>query len=116
MSTPTALAAFAEHLGGCRRLAGEPSLREIERLTRQAGRPYPRATIDDKLQGRTVPDWGFVEAFVAACDRNAGGRPGTRTGAACGPGRCGLLRCRPARPAGSCSRLSPTRWICCGGG
>ena len=73
MSTPTALAAFAEHLRGCRRLAGEPSLRELERLTRQAGRPYPRATIDDKLQGRTVPDWGFVEAFVAACHRNAGG-------------------------------------------
>ncbi|MET7419801.1 hypothetical protein [Dactylosporangium sp. NPDC005555] len=73
MSTSTALAAFAEHLRGCRRLAGEPSLRELERLTRQAGRPYPRATIDDKLQGRTVPDWGFVAAFVAACHRNAGG-------------------------------------------
>lgn len=72
MSTSTALTAFAEHLRGCRRLAGEPSLRALERLTRQAGRPYPRATIDDKLQGRTVPDWGFVEAFVAACHRNAG--------------------------------------------
>lgn len=73
MSTPTALVAFAEQLRGCRRSAGEPSLRALELLTRQAGRPYPRATIDDKLRGRTVPDWGFVEAFVAACHRNAGG-------------------------------------------
>ena len=68
---PEPVTDFAGRLRDHRRRAGEPSLRVLERLTRQAGRPYPRATIDDKLQGRTVPDWEFVEAFVGACHRNA---------------------------------------------
>ena len=68
---------FAARLREFRQRAGEPSLRDLERLTRQAGHPYPRATIDDKLRGRTLPDWEFVEAFVGACHHHAGwlGRP-----------------------------------------
>ncbi|GAA3936480.1 hypothetical protein [Actinoplanes auranticolor] len=68
------LTGFAVRLRDLRRRAGEPSLRELERLTRRTGRPYPRATIDDKLHGRTLPDWEFVAAFVEVCHRHAGWR------------------------------------------
>jgi hypothetical protein len=66
------LTGFAARLRDLRRRAGEPSLRELERLTRRTGRPYPRATIDDKLHGRTLPDWEFVATFVDVCHRHAG--------------------------------------------
>ena len=43
--------------------------------SRDLGRPYARSTIDDKLTGRSVPDWDFVETFVRACARYAGTTP-----------------------------------------
>ena len=33
--------------------------------------PYARSTIQEKLTGRALPDWPFVEAFVRACARHA---------------------------------------------
>lgn len=38
------------------------SVRALEKQTN-----FHRSTIDDKLHGRTPPDWKFVEAFVRAC-------------------------------------------------
>ena len=41
-------------------------------LARDTELPYARSTIQEKLTGRALPDWPFVEAFVRACARHAG--------------------------------------------
>src|SRR4051794_24311360 len=58
---------FAERLRRLQADCGGPSVRELERLTGKVGAPYTRGTIQDKLTGRSVPAWEFVEAFVRAC-------------------------------------------------
>jgi WD40 repeat protein len=61
--------------GRLRRLqldSGGPSVRDLERLTGKAGSPYTRGTIQDKLTGRSVASWEFVEAFVLACALHRG--------------------------------------------
>ena len=63
---------FAARLRGCREQAGTPSLRSLETLTAELGHRYGRASIADKLNGRSRPDWEFVETFVGACARHAG--------------------------------------------
>ena len=66
------IAGFAARLREYKIRAGNPSVRDLERLTREMGRPYPRTTIDDKLVGRSRADWEFVRTFVRACARHAG--------------------------------------------
>jgi tetratricopeptide (TPR) repeat protein len=61
------LLGFARRLRDLHAQAGAPSLRTLERLTEKAGRQYPRATINDKLKGNSLPDWDFVRTFLAAC-------------------------------------------------
>ncbi len=48
---------------------GNPSVRELERATQRLGDPYPRSTINDKLNGLSLPSWEFVSTFLAACAR-----------------------------------------------
>ena len=62
-----ALSRFATRLEECRLQAGNPSVRDLVRLSEQAGHGLARATINEKLTGRSAPDWEFVAAFVRAC-------------------------------------------------
>jgi DNA-binding SARP family transcriptional activator len=66
-----ALAAFADELGRLRRAAGSPSLHQLVALTASVARPLARSTISDTLNARSLPDWDFVSAFVAACAAHA---------------------------------------------
>ncbi len=72
-----ALLRFAEELARLRGLAGSPSLNELVEIS--AGHPHrlARSTISDKLNAKSLPDWDFVLAFVAACTAYAA-RAGTR--------------------------------------
>jgi WD40 repeat protein len=63
---------FAERLRRLQRDAGGPSVRDLVRLTAQAGAPYTRGTLQDKLAGRTAPTWEFVASFVRACALHTG--------------------------------------------
>ncbi|WP_203791294.1 nSTAND1 domain-containing NTPase [Paractinoplanes rishiriensis] len=63
---------FAERLRRLQQDAGGPSVRDLVRLTAQVGAPYTRGTLHDKLAGRSVPTWEFVEAFVRGCALHAG--------------------------------------------
>jgi GTPase SAR1 family protein len=47
--------------------AGGPSLRELAGLSGGAGKSISRTTFGDKLNGRSKPDWAFVEVFARAC-------------------------------------------------
>ncbi|WP_327009712.1 hypothetical protein OHA72_22280 [Dactylosporangium sp. NBC_01737] len=51
---------------------GNPPFRTLERLFRELKRPEAYSTIQQKVTGKTVPDWPFVETFVQACIQNAG--------------------------------------------
>jgi hypothetical protein len=67
--------------GRLRRLqveSGGPSVRELVRLTDKVGVPYTRATIHDKLAGRSAAPWEFVAALVSACALHAGATPDLR--------------------------------------
>lgn len=64
----TAVEAFAARLRAWK-MASKASLRA---LARDRELPYARSTIQEKLTGRALPDWLFVEAFVLACARHAG--------------------------------------------
>jgi hypothetical protein len=67
--------------GRLRRLqveSGGPSVRDLVRLTAKVGVPYTRATIHDKLAGRSAPPWEFVAALVGACALHAGATPDLR--------------------------------------
>ena len=66
-----ALACFAAELAQLRILAGSPSLSDL--VAASAGGPHrlARSTISDKLAARSLPDWDFVTAFVAACAAHA---------------------------------------------
>ncbi len=66
-----ALASFAAELAQLRSLAGSPSLSEL--VAASAGGPHrlARSTISDKLAAKSLPDWDFVTAFVAACATHA---------------------------------------------
>ena len=63
---------FAARLQRCRAQAGAPSLRALELHTEQLGHRYGRASIADKLNGRSRPDWEFVESFVRSCALHTG--------------------------------------------
>jgi hypothetical protein len=67
--------------GRLRRLqvdSGGPSVRELVRLTEKVGVPYTRATIQDKLAGRSAAPWEFVAALVKACALHSGATPDLR--------------------------------------
>lgn len=66
------LRSFASRLQDLRASSGNPSVRELEKLTKDIGSPYRRSTIQDKLSGKSKPDWTFVKTFVRACHKNAG--------------------------------------------
>ena len=79
---------FAERLRRLQRDAGGPLVRDLVRLTAQVGAPYTRGTLHDKLAGRSVATWEFVEAFVAHVPRTPA-RPVPRI---CGSGVIGTCR------------------------
>ncbi|HET9655062.1 MAG TPA: helix-turn-helix domain-containing protein, partial [Kineosporiaceae bacterium] len=62
----TAVEEFADRLRSLRE-GSKASLRDLEQVL-----PYSRSTIQDKLSGRSLPDWPFVEAVVKACADHAG--------------------------------------------
>ncbi|MBP2324933.1 O-acetyl-ADP-ribose deacetylase (regulator of RNase III) [Kibdelosporangium banguiense] len=64
---------FAARLRLLQASCGNPSIRDIERMTARLGDPYPRSTISDKVSGVSAPSWQFVRTFLAACVRLAGG-------------------------------------------
>jgi len=63
---------FADRLRKAAKKAGDPSVRDLERLSRELGYPYSRQTFNQKLNGRSKPDWQFVEILVTACARHVG--------------------------------------------
>lgn len=71
--TKAAKILFAEQLRKLHDAAGTPSLRDLEILTKQVGYKYAASTMNDKLNARTPAEWLFVETFVKACVRHAGG-------------------------------------------
>ncbi|WP_433040795.1 hypothetical protein [Dactylosporangium sp. CS-033363] len=60
---------FAAQLRDLRAACGNPSVRKLEVALREAGHPFPRSTISDKLAGVSRPSWEFVHAFVLTCAR-----------------------------------------------
>src|SRR5215212_10225337 len=58
---------FAGLLRGLQTESGGPSVRTLESLFDEIDVPFSRSAIQDKLTGRTAPDFVFVEAFVRAC-------------------------------------------------
>jgi HEAT repeats/NACHT domain len=66
------LAAFAYRLRGAVQNAGDLSVRDLEKLSRDLGNPYSRQTFNQKLNGRSKPDWKFVETLITACARSGG--------------------------------------------
>ncbi|WP_433200373.1 hypothetical protein ACQP00_28660 [Dactylosporangium sp. CS-047395] len=60
---------FAAQLRELRAACGNPSVRKLEVALRDAGHPFPRSTISDKLAGVSRPSWEFVHAFVLTCAR-----------------------------------------------
>ncbi|NLT54277.1 MAG: tetratricopeptide repeat protein [Actinomycetales bacterium] len=66
---------FAARLRECHVQAGEPSLRALEKATERLGHRFGRASIADKLNARSKPDWEFVETFVRACAVHTGATP-----------------------------------------
>ncbi len=66
------LHSFASRLQDLRASCGNPSIRLLEKLTKDMNSPYRRSTIQDKLSGKSKPDWIFVKTFVRACHKNAG--------------------------------------------
>lgn len=69
---PDPVEVFGGRLRQLQAESGSPSVRELESLTERIGAPFRRSTIQDKLAGRTTPDWVFVVAFVRACALHAG--------------------------------------------
>ena len=65
------LTSFAARLREYRKQSNEPSLRDLERLTRNLGHRCPRMTITAKLNAESKPSWEFVQVFVQACARHA---------------------------------------------
>jgi hypothetical protein len=63
-----AVAQFVAELAELRRLAGQPSLRRMEVLSRRAKRPrLPHSTAGDALTGRRLPPIAVVLSIVLAC-------------------------------------------------
>lgn len=60
---------LAEHLNRLRAQAGNPSVRDLAKLTerREPGRAMSRSTIQDKLSGKNLPRMWQTLAFVRAC-------------------------------------------------
>jgi HEAT repeat protein len=52
--------------------AGGPSLRDLERISRGIGNPYSKTTFSQQLNGKSTPQWPFVETFVRSCAIYAG--------------------------------------------
>ena len=91
------LAEFAAELGALRDRAGEPSYETLQTLThRHSQWPQKRATINDKLTGKSEPSEAFVAAFVEACKLYAEER-GTPLSAADSDMRSWLARCTRMR-------------------
>lgn len=65
------LASFAARLREYRTQSNAPSLRDLERLTRNLGYRCSRTTITAKLHAESKPSWEFVQVFVRACARHA---------------------------------------------
>ncbi|WP_103349654.1 helix-turn-helix domain-containing protein [Amycolatopsis sp. CA-128772] len=57
------LISFATDLRWVRRLAGDPSYRELTRTI-----PWSPASITRNLSGTKLPTWKFVEQFLQACE------------------------------------------------
>lgn len=66
-----ALAAFGGELRQLRKMAGNPSFRELEKLTDGWEWSLPRSTTSEKLRGKSVPEWEFVKSFISACKSHA---------------------------------------------
>lgn len=47
-------------------------MRELEKISRDIGSSYSKTTFSEKLNGRSTPNWEFVETFVRACAVHAG--------------------------------------------
>ena len=75
---PDPVRVFAERLRRLQVESGGPSVRELVRLTDKVGVPYTRATIQDKLAGRSAAPWEFVAALVQACALHSGTTPDLR--------------------------------------
>jgi hypothetical protein len=72
---PEPVQELAARMRAWRLEAGNPSFRELERITGQLGERYPRSTIEDKIRGVSFPSPRFVRDFVTACARYAGRKP-----------------------------------------
>jgi tetratricopeptide (TPR) repeat protein len=62
---------FASQLCELREHCGTPSLARLVELSADLAHPLARATISDKLNGKSLPSWDFVLSFVTACLRHA---------------------------------------------
>ncbi|MFD0638774.1 protein kinase [Catenulispora yoronensis] len=65
----------SEFVAQMRRLrieAGKPTLSELDRRAREAGRRLPTSTLSDALKGGRLPSWPVVHAFVLACGGSSG--------------------------------------------
>ncbi len=58
---------FAEELLRLRAQCGSPSLNDLVERSADLPHPLARSTISDKLNAKSLPDWGFVASFVTAC-------------------------------------------------
>lgn len=67
--------AFIAALIELRESAGQPSLSQMQRLSREPGvfKELPGSTLSDILNGKRerLPDWGLVASFVMVCHRHA---------------------------------------------
>ncbi|WP_431905773.1 ATP-binding protein [Micromonospora carbonacea] len=61
---------FVEELRRLRQLAGGPSLNMLVAAAAPQ-QPLARSTLSDKLNAKSLPDWDFVVAYVAACAAHA---------------------------------------------
>jgi len=66
------VADFKALLQQFRIIGGNPPFRVLAHLFRELNRTEAHSTIHQKVTGKTVPDWPFVETFVQACVRHAG--------------------------------------------
>jgi len=66
------LPAFRARLRELRSSVGDPSYDELGVHASHLGLELPKSTIGDLLNGRRVPRWKTVAAFVRACERHAG--------------------------------------------
>jgi HEAT repeats len=66
------LKVFADSLKKIHEDAGAPSVRVLDRISRNIGKRYSHSTFSEKIRGNSAPDWRFVETFVRVCAIYAG--------------------------------------------